>query len=136
MNEESVSLCRNDTVELLQEGLEPASVVNIVDDDMKCTSGKFENYWKAVENLLDEGANVPDERRHGLVNYIAPTFISVRHLHENASKRMYELFPGDPNNNTPSQEYLRYLQFFNTSFLSFISFLSVVYVSLFEDYKS
>lgn len=56
-----------------------------------------------IEKLINEVA-VPDERRHGEVNYMSMLCVSLRDLRARA---IAELRQSDPEAAIPSEEYLR-----------------------------
>lgn len=95
------------TKQIIEDGHSVEDAVEIILNDTACKKGKFANFWAATEALLNEGESVADERRHGTVNCIAPTFISLRDFHERAQQRMQLMFNNDPNNAVPSEEYFR-----------------------------
>lgn len=76
----------------------------LVAEDMKFSKkGKFDEFWNATEKLINE-VSVPDERRHGEVNYKSLLCVSLRDLKERATTEVRKTNPDAP---IPSEEYLR-----------------------------
>lgn len=90
---------------LISDGFEANESIDIVEFSNK--KNQFDNFWAAVEDLLNETYAVPDERRHGTNNVLAPCFVSLRHFHEEAQERVSQMFPDCPANRIPSLEYFR-----------------------------
>lgn len=93
--------------DFLNDCMDASEVFDMAQQTETSQQGKFDRFWEAVDHLLKGGDSVPNERRHGTVNYVAPTFVSLRDLHERAIDKMKELYPESDENNIPSQEYLR-----------------------------
>jgi hypothetical protein len=94
--------------ELIQEGYTASESVEIIEHWIEDKNHRFDNFWAATEHVINEcNLEVPDERRHGTVNCIAPSFCSIRDLHSRATIKMNELFPNNTNNHVPSPEWLR-----------------------------
>lgn len=95
---------------LLNDGFDISEVLQLEMQEKKCSNGRFENFWKATQEVLDTENTVPHDRRQGTARYFAPVVLSIRDLMTQSEQKMYELFPDDPNNDVPSAEYFR-LQF-------------------------
>lgn len=95
---------------LLDEGFDAMECVDIVEHNLR--KNQFDNFWAAVDELLNEKYAIPDERRHGTSTYIAPLFVSLRHFLEVAQDRMAKMFPESHENRVPSLEYFRFVVLF------------------------
>lgn len=94
----------------IEDGFELGDVLNMAKEAKKHESGKFDKFWSTAQLLLDAGMTVPDKRRHGTTDFIAPIFISLRHFHDEVCLRLQRDEDLDQGINISSLEYFR-LQF-------------------------
>lgn len=71
-------------------------------------SSKFDDFWQALDEFLEESMLAVDDRRHRDILHM-PVAISVRHLRETVVERLEKKFPGELRS-VPSEEWIR-LQF-------------------------
>lgn len=96
----------NTIEEKIIKGMEIEQIFDEEETECHMRQGKFENFWKSVDSLIDEHTT-PHERRHGSLSYISPIAPSLRSLMDMSRQKMIELFPGDKNNAVPSFEWFR-----------------------------
>lgn len=100
-----------DKVKDFEERIKAGELIESIFDDEqeRQTRGtKFENFFSAAQQLLDDSsAAVADERRHNNVHNRSPLFVSLRNFYTKSIKKMEEMFPEDPSNCVPSEEWFR-----------------------------
>lgn len=96
---------------MLEDGMDLEEAISLAEQNHKSESGRFNNFWKAVEKVLnEEDLTVAEERRQTETTWISPHCTSLKNLHSACCQKMLEMFPLEKENLIPSYEYFR-LQF-------------------------
>lgn len=84
----------NEIIESIEFGENITDLVQIQHDDIEQTrTSKFDHFWAALQDLIDEHVAVADERRHGTVNCVSPLCVSIRDLIEQTRVHMIKKYP-------------------------------------------